>query len=328
MPPKGHKRKALIKGSSSKTSKGARDENLSLIPHVQTPSIPKAPAKTSIDGIPFNAFPAKFFRDQYTKIYQSFLDTPIPQLFVELGWLPLANFTGVACALIVRMFYSNIIEHDLDESYLQSSLFGIVVKVTPEIIAEVLGIPLVEAPSVCDLEITSELLDRVSIDLWGEVRGQLGSVVHTGSISRPAWVLATLLSFSVYPSSHRATICKKGCFLLSRILHREPINLASCILDEMIVRGDPTVSKKEIKGALGSKKKVGHSKAKRKFAGSDSDSDVDSSVLAQLCARFDALDEKFFAQSTLLGFSLIDGQMLCNMDQLHALEDFVHKHLS
>ena len=40
------------------------------------------------------------------------------------------------------MFYSNIIEH-------YSSLFGIVVKVTPEVITEVLGgIPLVEAPSM------------------------------------------------------------------------------------------------------------------------------------------------------------------------------------
>ncbi|RVW89597.1 hypothetical protein CK203_036447 [Vitis vinifera] len=97
----------------------------------------------------------------------------------------------------------------------------------------------------------------------------------------------------------------------------------------------------QIKGALGSKKKVCHSRAKRKFGESDADSDVDSSVLAQLCARFDALDEKIYAQSTLLseqisqlqsymerGFSLIDGQMLCNMDQLHTLEDFVHKHLS
>ena len=68
---------------------------------------------------------------------------------------------------------------------------------------------------------------------------------------------------------------------------------------------------------------------------------VDSTILAEICARFDALDEKISAQSTLLseqisqlqsymerGFSLIDGQMLCNMDQLHALEDFVHKHLS
>ena len=113
------------------------------------------------------------------------------------------------------MFYSNIIEHDLDESYLQSSLFGIVVKVTPKIIVEVLGIPLVQAPSVSDLEITSDLLDRVSIDLWGEVRAQLGSVVQTGSLSCPAWVLATFLSFSVYPSSHRANICKNGCILLS-----------------------------------------------------------------------------------------------------------------
>ena len=270
------------------------------------------------------------------------------------------------CAPIVRMFYSNIIEHDLDESYLQSSLFGIVVKVTPKIIVEVLGILLVQAPSMSDLEITSDLLARVSVDLWGEVRGQLGSVVHTGNLSRPAWVLTTFLSFSVYPSSHRANICKNGCILLSRILHREPINLASCILDEMIFRGDPTVSKKEvlpfgilitqicqragvvfpvnspflmpmgpidtsswnrrqgqIKGALGSKKKVCHSRAKRKFGESDADSDVDSTVLAELCARFDALDEKISAQSTLLskqisqlqsymerGFSLIDGQML------------------
>ena len=53
------------------------------------------------------------------------------------------------------MFYLNIIEQDLDESYLKSSLFGIVVKVTLEVIAEVLGISLVEAPSVSDLEITS-----------------------------------------------------------------------------------------------------------------------------------------------------------------------------
>ena len=144
MPPKCRKSKAPVKGSSSRTSKGARDENLSIIPSIQPPSIPKAPAKTSIDGIPFNAFPAKLCRDQYTKVYrqrslvlerqlhlESFLDTPIPDLFVELGWIPLANFTRSACAPIVRMFYSNIIEHDLDQSYLQSSLFGIVVKVTP-----------------------------------------------------------------------------------------------------------------------------------------------------------------------------------------------------
>ncbi|KAJ9701071.1 hypothetical protein PVL29_006429 [Vitis rotundifolia] len=225
MPPKGRGSKAIVQGSSSRTSKGAH-------------------AKTSINGIIFNIFLKKFCRDLYIKVFHQrslvlekklyleyFLDTTIPALFVELGWLSLTNFTGTACAPFVQMFYSNIIEHDLDESYLKSSLFGIVVKVTPEVIAKVLGILLVE-------------------ELFGK-----------------------------------------------------------------------------IKGALGSKKKVCHTSAKRKFGENDSNSDVDSSVLAQLCARFDALDEKISAQSTLLseqisqlqshmerGFSLIDGQMLCNMD--------------
>ena len=228
-----------------------------------------------------------------------------------------------------------------------------------------------------ELEITSELLDRVSINLWEKVRGQLVSVIHICSISSPMWVLVTFLTFSIYPFSHRADICKKGCILLSRILHQEPINLASCILDEMIIREDPFVSKKkvipygilitkicrmdgveflmnssflkpigpintsywnrsqgQIEGALGSKKNVCCHRAKIQIG-------EDPSVLAQLWARFDSLDEKIYTQSTLLSeqisqlhyhmerdFSLIDGQMLCNVDQLQALEDFVHKHLS
>ena len=95
-------------------------------------------------------------------------------------------------------------------------------------------------------------------------------------------------------------------------------------------------SQGHIKGALGSKKKVCHCRTKIQIG----EVDLDSSALTQLCARFDALDEKISAQSTLLSeqisqlhshiekvFSLIDGQMLCNKDQLQALEDFVHKHL-
>ena len=45
MPPKGPRSKALIKGSFSRTSKGARDENLPINPPVQPPSIPKGSCK-------------------------------------------------------------------------------------------------------------------------------------------------------------------------------------------------------------------------------------------------------------------------------------------
>nr|CAN71408.1 hypothetical protein VITISV_031031 [Vitis vinifera] len=105
----------------------------------------------------------------------SFKDTPIPTLFVKLDWIPLEGFTRIACAHIVRLFYLNIIEHDWDESYLKSSLFEIVAKVTLEMI-----------------------------------------------------------------------FVRRGCIILSQILHREPINLATCIIDEMILRGDPSMSKKEV----------------------------------------------------------------------------------
>ncbi|KAL6323302.1 hypothetical protein AAG906_029309 [Vitis piasezkii] len=59
-------------------------------------------------------------------------------------------------------------------------------------------------------------------------------------------------------------------------------------------------SQEQIEGALGSKKKVCRHRAKCKIGESDLNSVVVSSVLAQLCARFDALDDKFFTQSTLL----------------------------
>lgn len=98
MPPKGRGSKVHVKGLSSRTPKSARDENLPINPSVQPPSIPQAPAKTSIDGIAFNVFSTKFCRDLYTKDYhqrpivlerqlhlESFLNTSIPTLFVELG---------------------------------------------------------------------------------------------------------------------------------------------------------------------------------------------------------------------------------------------------
>ena len=58
------------------------------------------------------------------------------------------------------------------------------VEVNLEVVAKVLGILLVDVPSMSDLEVALEL-DEVSIDLWGEVHGSLGTVPHTSNISQP-----------------------------------------------------------------------------------------------------------------------------------------------
>ncbi|KAL6311962.1 hypothetical protein AAG906_007455 [Vitis piasezkii] len=86
MPPKGHRRKDSLKECTHQSP-------------IQTSSIPKTSAKTFIDGIHFNAFLVKFYKDLYSK------------------------------------------------SYLKSSLFELVLKPL-QVVAKVLGIPLVEAPSI------------------------------------------------------------------------------------------------------------------------------------------------------------------------------------
>ncbi|RVW89839.1 hypothetical protein CK203_034430 [Vitis vinifera] len=116
----------------------------------------------------------------------------------------LQSFTRIVCAPVVQMFYLKIIEHDLDESYLKLSLFRIVVKATPKVITEVLGILLVEAPFMSELEFTSELLDRVAIDLWGEVRDPFVSkkkiipfsILITKICQRARWNFLYILHFS------------------------------------------------------------------------------------------------------------------------------------
>ena len=87
----------------------------------------------------------------YTNIYQNrsfriIEDIPILELFAQLDWIPLASFIGTAYAKIVHLFYSNIIKHDMNETYLKQSIFGMGIEITSNVVIEVLGIPLVNAP--------------------------------------------------------------------------------------------------------------------------------------------------------------------------------------
>ena len=73
-------------------------------------------------------------------------------------------------------------------------------------------------------------------------------------------------------------------------------------------------SQGQIDGALASRKKVYRRRAKIQIGDGDSNSTIGSNVLAELCARFNALDEKFFAQSTLLSKQI--SQLQSHMERL------------
>lgn len=174
----------------------------------------KAPLKGSVDGLPSNTFPIKSRKESYMSSYrcrnllldrtidlQSFSDSTIPLLFSKLKWNSLASFTGSANINLVKLFYANIIEHNLDLMMLKSIIFGKEFFVTPRLITEVLGIPMVDGPSANDFYHTPDLLERASMDLWGENQGPIGNVVHTSTLCRSTWVFASFILHSIFPSS-------------------------------------------------------------------------------------------------------------------------------
>lgn len=110
----------------------------------QVSSSAKPFVKASVDGIPPDAFPVKSCQESYASSYRSrpivlersielnsFSDTIIPSLFSKFHWNSLATFPGSSNATLVKLFYSNIIEQDLDLLFLKSIIFGKELVVTP-----------------------------------------------------------------------------------------------------------------------------------------------------------------------------------------------------
>ncbi|KAL6318146.1 hypothetical protein AAG906_035651 [Vitis piasezkii] len=153
----------------------------------------------------------------------------------------------------------------------------------------------------------SDVTCYIDADWAGNVddrKNTLGGCFYIGNCL-VAWMSKkqNSVSLSTAEAEYIATVSKKEVIpygiLITKICQRAgvefPVN--SSFLEPMgpIDTSSWNRSQGKIKGALGSKKKVCHSRATSKFGESDSDSDVDSSVIAQFCARFDVLDEKISA---------------------------------
>lgn len=101
----------------------------------------------------------------------------------------------------------------------------------------------------------------------------------------------------------------------------------------------------QTKGAICPRKKMCHPRENDPIGEDDTTLVVGFGVLDHLIVKFDTLDTIFififiFAQSTFFSgqlsqlhqhmeksFLVIDGQPFCYIDQLQALEDFIHQHL-
>lgn len=177
--------------------------------------------------------------------FKSFRDTYVPAVFDHYGWKSLVPILVSANSTLIKLFYSNFIELGLDNMFLETSINGKIIHVTPIMIAQELDIPTSHAPSTSQITITDEVLERAATVFWGSNCDPIGSVVKLGSLSKAAWVLGTFLH-CIYPSTHRAGLTRLDCVIISCVMHQEPFDLASSILEHMIPICDTIAYQKEV----------------------------------------------------------------------------------
>ena len=75
------------------------------------------------------------------------LDGEIRRNFARRGWLPLLDVDHPPPATLIREFYSNFSVHSYDaNSLVRSWVQGVWYTITPSVVADALGVPLVQHP--------------------------------------------------------------------------------------------------------------------------------------------------------------------------------------
>lgn len=90
--------------------------------------------------------------------------------------------------------------------FLKSCINGVLIHVTPNVIAKELHSPLTVGPSTVKIIISDTLLERAAHDLWISDSQTIGAGVNLGSLTKDAWVLSTFLHYWIIPSAHTATL--------------------------------------------------------------------------------------------------------------------------
>ena len=81
------------------------------------------------------------------KVLLDELDPEIRHNFERRGWLPLLDVDHLPLATLIREFYSNLSFHSYDSNTLvRSWIQGHEYTITPSIVADALGVPLVQHP--------------------------------------------------------------------------------------------------------------------------------------------------------------------------------------
>ena len=140
------------------------------------------------------------------KVLLDELDPAIRANFECKGWLPLLDIGHPPPAALIKEFYSNISIHIYDSNTLVKSwIRGGEYTITPRVVADALGVPLVQHP-VYPYDESPPLDDIMSYITGTSIRWGSDPRITSAELTETTYLFFRIVCHSLWPISHLHTI--------------------------------------------------------------------------------------------------------------------------
>nr|POE58842.1 hypothetical protein CFP56_01627 [Quercus suber] len=159
------------------------------------------------------------------------LDPAIRANFERRGWLPLVDVSDPPPpSALIREFYSNISIRVYDSNTLVKSwIRGVEYTITPRVVADALGVPLVQHP-VYPYDESPEISDVLSYVTGTTVQWGSDPRITSAELSGLHYLFFRIACHSIWPISHVHTIPLERCVFLYALVTDAPISFPHLFL--------------------------------------------------------------------------------------------------
>ena len=159
-------------------------------------------------------FQSELFRSEKNKELYETLNIKRKIWVERRGWLPLLDIGHPPLVALIRDFYSNISIHIYDSSTLVKSwIRGVEYTITPRVVADALGVPLVQHP-VYPYDESPPLDDIMSYITGSSIRWGSDPRITSTKLIETTYLFFRIACHSLWPISHLHTIPLERCAFL------------------------------------------------------------------------------------------------------------------
>ena len=168
-------------------------------------------------------------------------EVPLDELNLEIrcnferrGWLPLLDISHPPLAILIREFYSNLSIHIYNSNTLVKSwIRGEEYTITPSVVADALGVPVVQHP-IYPYDESPPLDDIMSYITGCSIQWDYDPRITTAKLTEIHYLFFRIACHSLWPISHLHTIPLERCAFLYALVTDAAISFPHLFIRSLI----------------------------------------------------------------------------------------------